>query len=151
YLGKGAGGLGSLPREPALPGVPRSRYLPPPSRTHGRSRTMNTTPPQTPTEPPTTGFRQQPAWLVAAAVGVVAQAGLALALFGPGRQWDAVTDDRPVLSGRHPLHQYHGSLGASAFRTSRSTTCYDPAFQAGYPKTPVFDGGSRPAELFALL
>jgi len=26
--------------------------------------------------------------------------------------------------------------------------CYDPAFQAGYPKTPIFDNGSRPAELF---
>jgi hypothetical protein len=29
--------------------------------------------------------------------------------------------------------------------------CYDPAFQAGYPKTPVFDSGSRPAELFLTL
>ena len=27
----------------------------------------------------------------------------------------------------------------------------DPAFQAGYPKTPVFDGGCRPAELFLVL
>src|SRR5205823_12511640 len=27
----------------------------------------------------------------------------------------------------------------------------DPAFQAGYPKTPVFDSGSRPAELFLFL
>ena len=26
--------------------------------------------------------------------------------------------------------------------------CYDPGFQAGYPKTPAFDSGSRPAELF---
>ncbi|MBP3959155.1 hypothetical protein J8F10_28250 [Gemmata sp. G18] len=103
------------------------------------------------TEAPTNGFREQPAWLVAAAVVVVAQAGLALALFGPARQWSAVTDDRPVLSGRHPLHLYHGTLGASAFRDHRTATCYDPAFQAGYPKTPVFDGGSRPAELFALL
>jgi hypothetical protein len=108
------------------------------------------TPTPTPTEPPNDGFRQQPLWLVAAAVVVIAQAGLALGLFDKGRQWSAVTDDRPVLSGRHPLHQYHGWLGASAFRTSRSTACYDPAFQAGYPKTPVFDGGSRPAELFAM-
>ncbi|AMV23183.1 hypothetical protein VT84_02145 [Gemmata sp. SH-PL17] len=102
-------------------------------------------------DPPTNGFREQPAWLVAAAVVVVAQAGLALALFGPARQWSAVTDDRPILSGRHPLHLYHGTLGASAFRDHRTSTCYDPAFQAGYPKTPVFDGGSRPAELFALI
>jgi hypothetical protein len=27
-----------------------------------------------------------------------------------------------------------------------TTSCFDPAFQAGYPKTPVFDEGSRPAE-----
>lgn len=99
---------------------------------------------------PTGGFREQPAWLVAAALVVLAQAGLALGLFGPDRRWSAVTDDRPVLSGRHPLHLYHGALGAAAFRDHRTSTCYDPAFQAGYPKTPVFDGGSRPAELFAL-
>ncbi|MDY3559695.1 hypothetical protein R5W23_000709 [Gemmata sp. JC673] len=99
---------------------------------------------------PTGGFREQPVWLVAAAVVVVAQAGLALGLFGTGRQWAAVTDDRPIVSGRHPLHLYHGTLGAAAFRDHRNATCYDPAFQAGYPKTPVFDGGSRPAELFAL-
>ena len=29
--------------------------------------------------------------------------------------------------------------------------CFDPAFQAGYPKTPVFDGSSRPAEFFLWL
>jgi hypothetical protein len=103
------------------------------------------------TDAPDDGFRRSPAWLVAAAAVVVAQAGLALALFGPGRSWDAVGDERPILSGKHPLHLYHGTLGASAFRHTRNAACYDPAFQAGYPKTPVFDGGSRPAELFALL
>jgi hypothetical protein len=101
-------------------------------------------------EPRAEGFRQHPAWLVVAGLVLVAQAGLALSLFGTSRAWSAVTDDRPILSGRHPLHLYHGTLGASSFRTSRTATCYDPAFQAGYPKTPVFDGGSRPAEVFAL-
>jgi hypothetical protein len=109
---------------------------------------MTTTP--TPIEPPDEGFRQQPAWLVAVALVVMAQAGLALALFGPARQWSAVADEQPILSGRHPLHLYHGTLGAASFRACRTATCYDPAFQAGYPKTPVFDEGSRPAELFAL-
>jgi hypothetical protein len=61
--------------------------------------------------------------------------------------WAGVTDDRPVVAGRHPLHLYHGILGAESVRDGRSTACFDPAFQAGYPKTPVFDGGSRPAEL----
>ena len=74
-----------------------------------------------------------------------------LTLFGSDHPWRAVTDERPILSGRHPLHLYHGTLGAAAFATRGATTCYDPQFQAGYPKTPVFDGGSRPAELFLLL
>jgi hypothetical protein len=111
---------------------------------------MSTTTPA-PIDDSADGFRHNPAWLVAAVAVVVAQAGLALALFGPNNPWAAVTDDRPILSGRHPLHLYHGTLGAAAFRHSRSAACYDPAFQAGYPKTPVFDGGSRPAELFALV
>lgn len=100
---------------------------------------------------PADGFRNRPAWLLAVAGLVVAQAGLALALFGPARSRAAVTDDRPILSGRHPLHLYHGTLGASSFRARGTTTCFDPRFQAGYPKTPVFDGGSRPAELFLVL
>ena len=42
-------------------------------------------------------------------------------------------------------------LGAEAFAERSTPCCYDPAFQAGYPKTPVFDSGSRPAELFLFL
>jgi hypothetical protein len=57
-------------------------------------------------------------------------------------------DDQPIVSGRHPLHLYHGYLGARSFRASHHFSCYDPAFQAGYPKTCIFDSGSRPAELF---
>ena len=99
-------------------------------------------------EMPADGFRHKPIWLLGVAGLLLAQAGLALALFGPNRSWAAVADDRPVTSGRHPLHLYHGLLGAQTFRDRGATTCYDPNFQAGYPKTPVFDGGSRPAELF---
>jgi hypothetical protein len=94
------------------------------------------------------GFRQRPVWLAAVALLVVGQAGLTVSAFGG---WSAITDDRPVTSGRHPLHLYHGSLGADTFRLRSSTTCYDPNFQAGYPKTPVFDAGCRPAELFLLV
>lgn len=90
---------------------------------------------------------RRPRWLLAVAAVTLGQAGLALDLFGPG----GLTDPRPVISGRHPLHLYHGTLGAETFRERYSTACYDPAFQAGYPKTPVFDGGCRPAELFLLL
>jgi hypothetical protein len=100
---------------------------------------------------PTDGFRHRPGWLLGVAGLLLAQAGMALALFGPGRSWAALADDRPVTSGRHPLHLYHGTLGARAFHDRGATTLYDPAFQAGYPKTPVFDGGCRPAELVLAL
>jgi hypothetical protein len=93
------------------------------------------------------GFRQRPWWLLAVGLVAVGQAGLARDLFGP----TGLTDPRPVVSGRHPLHLYHASLGAGTFRDCYSTTCYDPSFQAGYPKTPVFDGGCRPAEVFLFL
>ena len=99
-------------------------------------------------EMPTDGFRHRPQWLLAVAGLILAQAGLALALFGSERTATAVFDERPVLSGRHPLHLYHGTLGSANFHRNGATTCYDPNFQAGYPKTPVFDGGCRPAELF---
>ncbi len=103
------------------------------------------------TDIPDNGFRDRPAWLLAVAALVLAQIGLALALFSTNRAWAAVTDDRPILSGRHPLHLYHGSLGAASFYARGTTTCYDPRFQAGFPKTPVFDAASRPAELFLIL
>src|SRR5215469_1597768 len=94
--------------------------------------------------PPSAGH---PAWLLALAGLWVWQAYLTLGLFGPERPWDALLDGRPILSGHHPLHLYHGYLGARALRERGSPSCYDPAFCAGYPKTPVFDSGSRPAEL----
>lgn len=70
-----------------------------------------------------------------------------LHLFGGEDACQRLLDDQPILSGRHPLHLYHGYLGARAFLLRHSFLCYDPAFQAGYPKTPVFDSGSRPSEL----
>jgi hypothetical protein len=42
-------------------------------------------------------------------------------------------------------------LGARSLRERGTPSCYDPAFQGGYPKTPVFDPASRPAELFLSL
>lgn len=94
------------------------------------------------------GFRARPGWLPVLILILIGQAGLALERFG---SWSAVTDDRPLLDGRHPLHLYHGTLGAETFRQRYATACFDPAFQAGYPKTPVFDGGCRPAELMIYL
>lgn len=85
-------------------------------------------------------------------LGLVAwQAWMTLSLFDPADHWRSLRDDRPVVSGAHPLHLYFGWLGASAWRANGTLCCYDPAFLAGYPKTPVFDSGSRPAELFLTL
>src|SRR5262249_49522348 len=63
---------------------------------------------------------------------------LPLPLSAPGRDVPRLLDAEPVLSGRHPLHLYHGYLGAGAFHDRGSLSCFDPAFHAGYPKTPVF-------------
>jgi hypothetical protein len=76
---------------------------------------------------------------------------MTLQLFGQGDAWSRLTDDQIVISGRHPVHLYHGWLGSQAFRFTYRFSCYDPAFDAGYPKTPIFDGGARPAELFLTL
>jgi hypothetical protein len=85
-------------------------------------------------------------------VGLVAWQGwMTLTLFGPDNHWQNLTSEEPITSGRHCLHLYHGYLGASMLRDRGSVTGYDPAFQAGYPKTPVFDSGSRPAEAFIYL
>lgn len=94
------------------------------------------------------GFRSGAlAWMLGALV-LAGQGSLALERFGG---WAALTNREPIVAGRHPLHLYHAMLGAETFRQRYSTACYDPNFQAGYPKTPVFDGGCRPAELCLLL
>ncbi len=100
---------------------------------------------------PGPGCGESRLWLLPWCGLVAWHAWMTLALFGPERPRDGLLDDRPVVSGRHPLHLYHGALGASAFLRHGTLSCYDPAFQAGYPKTPVFDAGSRPAELFLAL
>ncbi len=76
---------------------------------------------------------------------------MTLGLFGADNPWEHLVSDEPILSGRHPLHLYHGYLGARALLTTGRTSCYDPANHIGYPKTPIFDSGSRPAELFLAL
>lgn len=97
------------------------------------------------------GFGHSHFWSALLLLLVGAQVWLTLSLFGGPRPWERLLDDEPVLSGRHPLHLYHGQLGSQALWARGRLTCYDPNFQAGYPKTPVFDGGSRPAELFLFL
>ncbi len=99
------------------------------------------------TPPPPPDAANSRAWTALALGLVLWQAWLTLSLFGSAER---LLDDDPVLSGRHPLHLYHGHLGAQSFLRRGTLCCFDPAFAAGYPKTPVFDSGSRPAELFLL-
>lgn len=90
------------------------------------------------------------AWMAVTVALLLWQGWLTLSLFGSEGPLERLLDAAPIVSGRHPLHLYHGYLGAQSFLTRGTSCCYDPCFQAGYPKTPVFDGGSRPAELFLL-
>jgi hypothetical protein len=99
----------------------------------------------------TAAFRQRPLWVLVLLALVAVQGWLTLRLFGGEHAWQQVLNDQPILSGRHPLHLYHGLLGSYSLCRWGRLSCYDPAFQAGYPKTPVFDSGSRPAELFLSL
>lgn len=94
------------------------------------------------------GFRRSPIWVLVLCAIVAVQAWLTLQLFGHEEPLERLTNDAPILDGRHPLHYYHGLLGNRIWHERQATTCYDPAFQAGYLKTPIFDGGSRPAEMF---
>jgi hypothetical protein len=97
------------------------------------------------------GFGHSHFWSLLLLPLVLGQGWLTLSLFGPELPWRRLLDDAPVLSGRHPLHLYHGRLGAGALAATGRLCCFDPNFQAGYPKTPLFDSGSRPAELFLFL
>jgi hypothetical protein len=101
--------------------------------------------------PAPSGGWNHPAWSLLLLALAGWQGWMTLALFGTDRPWTRLLNNQPVVSGRHALHLYHGFLGAQAFYQSATLCCYDPSFQAGYPKTPIFDSGSRPAELFLLL
>jgi hypothetical protein len=100
--------------------------------------------------PPPAEFGDSRLWLLPLLALFAWQAWMTLGLFGPDPA-NGLLGDEPIVSGLHPLHLYHGYLGARSLFDRACLCCYDPAFQAGYPKTPVFDGGSRPAELFLIL
>lgn len=59
-------------------------------------------------------------------------------------------DDKPIVSGRHPVHLYHASAGAAAFHDTGDCAGFDPNFAAGFARTPAVDFDSRPYELFLL-
>src|SRR5216684_7748789 len=101
--------------------------------------------------PAEVGFVHRPYWGLVLLALTLGQVAITFSQFDPDRSWRSLCDSRPIMDGRHPLHLYHGQIGAKSWRSGNFGSCPDPAFQAGYPKTPVFDSASRPAELFLLL
>jgi hypothetical protein len=93
-------------------------------------------------QPPRWGDRR--IWWVPLFGAIVWQGWMTLTLFGGPQPWKVLLDERPIVSGRHPLHLYHGYLGARALREHGSLSCYDPSFHAGYPKTPVSPRSQTP-------
>jgi hypothetical protein len=76
------------------------------------------------------GFRQRPRWLAVVALLLAGQAWLTLRLFSSDLSFERLTNDEPIVSGRHPLHHYHGMIGAKAWQDRDTSSCYDPAYQA---------------------
>jgi hypothetical protein len=86
--------------------------------------------------------------IMAAAMIVALHGWHTLAQFGatPAGAWAALVDEQPVCVGSHALHQYHAWLAGRGLRAGE-VVVYDPAFGAGYPRTPWFDMHVRPMEL----
>jgi hypothetical protein len=99
------------------------------------------------TGPRDRGWRAWLVWPVLAAILLV-HGWQTIRLFP---SWRSITSDEPLISVDHAIHLYHGSLGAKFLKEHGTSWGYDPFFMAGYPKTPVYDSSSGPAELFQLL
>ena len=65
------------------------------------------------------------------------QGWLTLSLFGPDPRAVCSTTSRSCR-GRHPLHLYHGYLGARSFYDRGSLCCYDPDFPGRLPQDAGF-------------
>ena len=67
-------------------------------------------------QPPRWGDRR--IWWVPLFGAIVWQGWMTLTLFGGPQPWKVLLDERPIVSGRHPLHLYHGYLGARCANTA---------------------------------
>ena len=97
-----------------------------------------------------TDFGNRRLWIVAWLVLLAWQGWLTWGLFGPSPPAPCSTTNLSSRGGTRCT----STTVILAPAPSWSEAAYvvsTPAFQAGYPKTPVFDSGSRPAELFLLL
>src|SRR5947209_1675561 len=81
-------------------------------------------------------------WVPAVALLVAWQGWLTLGLFGsdPHEALDGLCNDRPLISGSYAQHLALGRMGAQNLAQRGNDCAYDPSFQAGYLKTPIFDG-----------
>jgi hypothetical protein len=84
-------------------------------------------------------------WASAFAVVLLAHGWLSVRLFP---SLEALVNDEPAIAVDHAIHLYHGYLGARFLKEHGTSWGYDPFFMAGYPKTPLYDSSSGPAELF---
>ena len=101
------------------------------------------------------GFRQRPAWLVIVAILLVGQGWMTLRLFTTDDSLDRLSDDQPIVSGRHALHFYHGLLGAKTWQARGTSCCFDPGlsgrlsedarFRRRQPARRVLSTHGRPA------
>ena len=97
-------------------------------------------------QPEILGFRERPQWLLVLLLVLAGQFGIAVKWLGGFESGSHQFGNEPITSGEYPLRLYHAGLGAATLRDNFGATCYDPNFQAGYPKTPIFDSAARPLE-----
>src|SRR5882724_8280531 len=74
---------------------------------------------------------------------------LTLGLFGP-EPFARIADQSYIANGAHPQHLSLGTIGSQTFHEHGHTTAFVPGNDAGFLKTPIFDG-SRLAEVFLIL
>src|SRR5262245_34641976 len=108
------------------------RLVPDPSLCYHPTTMEQVRSPTTPPDGPAASFKRSVLWRFLLLVLFAWQGWMTLTLFGSDTPWEPLLDEEPILSGRHPLHLYHGYLGAQSLRSTGSLCCYDPAFQAGY-------------------
>ncbi|MEZ6140872.1 MAG: hypothetical protein R3B84_09900 [Zavarzinella sp.] len=99
------------------------------------------------TERATPETRPLSMWFIALLVPLAVQAWLSLQLFGNSITLSQLSDSRPIINGLHPENSYHAFQGYRTWHESQTISNYDPTLQAGYTRTPLLSGSSRPAQL----
>src|ERR1700740_668737 len=80
------------------------------------------------------------AWLFGVVVLLAWQGWLTQQLFGTA-PLDNLLSAQPLISGTHSQSLYLGAMSARGIMEQGRTSVYVLDFQAGFPITPIFDGG----------